>query len=366
MRKKHHLIIILSLIILAVATGYGIFRASPSARNAVLSRISKTEPDTVAAAKDTVPYLKKLQSEIPVMKVLKAKRTHREVWMVGRGISLPNYLLRAQRHLERYQGQVLRMEELTKSAENAADFDFVTPKGDTMRIELRVSDTFLDSASQLAVAFTADTLSLKQLSALSQLPYPFALLITPFRVSDAMFQGIDQLNNKELVIWLPMEGYSLQSKDLAENKTILIHLTKQEIDDIVNEARKRMPSAVGVATRIGQRAVEHEGLLDALFENFEDAHLWFLDLTQNRYSRVADACKNYPITCKRINPYTAANATIDQYISDGMRSAIRNGAAIMVFPLTDEVLDSVQGLKGRASAQGTEIVPISHVIASGE
>src|SRR5574344_1299187 len=83
MRKKHPLIIILSLIILAAASGYGIFRASPSARNAVLSRISRAEPDTVAAAKDTVPYIRKLQSEIPVMKILKAKRAHREVWMVG-------------------------------------------------------------------------------------------------------------------------------------------------------------------------------------------------------------------------------------------------------------------------------------------
>lgn len=366
MRKKHLLIIILSLIILLVASGYGIFRMSPSARNAVLSHFPNAKPDTVAAVKDTVPYIKKLEAEIPVMKILKAKRSHREVWMVGRGISLPNYLLRAQKHLETHHGLVLRMEELSKSTESAANFDFVTPKGDTMQIELRVSDTFLDSASQLAIAFTADTLSLKQLSALSELPYPFALLITPFRISSSLFQEIDQLKNKELLIWLPMEGYSLQSKDLAENKTILIHLTKQEIDDIVNAARKQMPTAVGVATRIGQRAVEHESLLDALFENFEDAHLWFLDLTQNKYSRVPEACKNYPITCKRVNPYTPANATIDQYINDGMRSAIRNGASIMVFPLSDAVLDSVQGLKSRASAQGTEIVPISHVIASGE
>jgi hypothetical protein len=330
-----------------------------------MSRFQDSPTVTDSIPKDTLPYIEQLKNSIPVIKVISSKKIQRDVWMVGKGISLPNYLLRAQKHLDAHQGKVLRMEELSRPGTRpAVNFDFIVPVGDTVKVELRISDTFLDSASQIAVAFTVDSLSLSLLNSLNNLSIPYALLVTPFQAAPSLFYDLDRLKHKELILWLSMESYSLQENRLAQD-AIFIHHTEQEIDQTVKKAFKLMPKANGVATRLGQRAVEHRNLLNALFKPLSEKKYWFLDLTQNRYSKVPEACKKFNMTCKQIAPYTT-KVSLEKYISDGLWSATRTGNAILVLPLTEESLDAVKNLKERTSAQGTEIVPLSNVIASGE
>jgi len=362
MRKLRHLIIFLSLVTILLFVGYVVPHFFAVPQISFLSQFQSSPEVTDTIPTDTLPYIDQLKNSIPVIKVIPARKSNREVWMVGKGISLPNYLLRAQKHLERQQGRVLRMEELAKP--NAVNFDFRTPDGDTLQIELRTSEIFLDSASQIAVAFMVDTLTLASLDALNKLPFGYALLITPFQAPPSLFYDLDRLKNKELVIWLPMESYSLQENRLAQD-AICIHHTEKAIEEKIENAFSRIPNAAGVATRMGQRAVEHRNLLNALFKPISEHQRWFLDLTQNRYSKVPEACKNFSMTCKQITPYTT-KVSLEKYISDGLWSATRTGSAVLVLPLTEESLGVVKDLKEKTSVQGTEIVNLSNVIATGE
>ncbi len=360
MKNWRHLIIL--LFVVGIFTGLGLLL--PRFMNRPAN--SAETPGTLSSAEaviDTTPYLQKLIEEIPVLKVHPVKKNRREIWMLGKGISLPNYLLRAQNHLNRFQGKVLRMEEIFPNRETqAVVFEFQTPEGDTMQVELHISDSFLDSASKIAILFQADSLNISLLSRLEKLDYPYALLVTPFDTGKTLFSDLDRLQNKELVAWLPMESHSLQANRFS-NRTISIHHTEQEIKGTIEQARARMPSAIGAATRMGERAVEHPQLLNAVFKALRSERWWFMDLTESRTSKVNETCQNFSLRCPKAAIY-GTQKTLEQFIDGELRAASRTGSEILVLPLHEKTLNALADIKTKASARGTEIVKLSNIITN--
>lgn len=363
MKKLRHLIIF--LLVLGTFAGLGFWLPRHFNVSRIFSNDSQNKTSDIEIQTDTLPYLQKLTQEIPVLQIHPAKRNRKEIWMLGKGISLPNYLLRAQKHLTAHHGEILKMEEIfPRNGASAAALDFRTPAGDTLQIELHISDSFLDSASKISILFQVDSLSIPLLSMLSNLDYPYALLVTPFDSTKSLFYDIDRLQNKEVVIWLPMESNSLQANRFSK-KTVSIHHTEQEIKETIEQAYLRMPGAIGVASRMGERAVEHINLLNAVFKSLSARRLWFMDLTQSRYSKVEETCKNYPIRCFRVSPYTP-QTTLEVYVDNRLWTAARTGNAVIVLPLNDKSFNALTNIKTKASARGTEIVKLSTIIATSE
>lgn len=310
---------------------------------------------------DAKPYMEKLRGEVPVFKVLpKRKRDGREIWKVGRGISLPNYLLRAQKFLDKSSGKVLYMEEsLDKNGNPTATFDFAVPFGDTFHVEIQIADSFNDNTSRLAVGFYASEKLSKYIEDLNRLTYPYSLLITP--AEKASYKAaLGKLQNFTSVVWLPMEDKKLQSKTLSKS-TVRIHLSDAEIRELVSDAMHQIPNARGVATRQGSRAVEQKALLRAVLGPLKEQGLWFMDLTANRYSKSAEVCEAMEMKCRTESPLDLSRMTHAIYVSNVLKAAQRSGKAILLLPLDGKSFEAIKDLKDEALAQGTEIVDLSHL-----
>ena len=183
-------------------------------------------------------------------------------------------------------------------------------------------------------------------------------MVTPFGMGDGFLPDLDFVKNKELVLWILMESQSLDSRH-KKLRPIRIHHTEQQIENIITEAKTLVPSAVGIATRFAEQAVEHKQLLQATFKPSKEQNLWFIDLSTNQKSKVDETCKEFSMRCKSITPYNPSNSTLDDYIGKRLRSAARSGMAAMVLPLSLESISKVKAMKSKAAHQGTSIVNLS-------
>lgn len=356
--KNRNVVIALICIPILVAGALVAWREKDALSHTLVAVGIKESRPEIADAK---PYMEKLRGEIPVFKVLpKRKKDGREIWKVGRGISLPNYLLRAQRHLNKSGGEVLYMEEsLDKNGNPVANFDFAVPFGDTFRVELQIADSFNDNTSRLAVGFYASEKLSKYIDNLNRLAFPYSLLITPAEKA-SYDDALGKLQNFAPVIWLPMEDKKLQSRSLSKS-TVRIHLSDAEIREIVSDAIRQMPDARGVATRQGSRAVEQKALLRAVLGPLKEQGLWFMDLTANRYSKSMEACESMNVKCRTVYPLDLSRMTHAIYVSKILKAAQRSGKAILLLPLSGNSFEAIEDLKDEALAQGTEIVDLSHL-----
>ncbi len=356
--KNKNLIIALLCFLIVLAGTFVVWQNGEALSNTLEAiGLLKSSPKTV----DANPYMEKLRDEIPVLDVLpKKKKDEREVWKVGRGVSLPNYLLRAQKHLNRFGGKILYMEELVPQNGNAsALIDFTVPFGDTFKVKLQVADSFNDKTSRLAIGFYADANLSKYIESLNKLDYPYSMLITPAERA-SLSADLGRLQDYAPVIWLPMEDKKLQSSFLSKS-TIRIHLSDAEIREMVSDAISQTPNAQGVASRQGSRAVEQKALLRAVFAPLKEKNLWFMDLSSNRYSKSLEVCESMDIECRIESPLDETRMSHAFYVSNVLKAAQRSGKAILLLPLAKGSFKAIEKLKDEAFSQGTEIVPMSNI-----
>lgn len=311
---------------------------------------------------DTSPYLQKLQNEIPVLKILPKKNGKREIWEVGQGVSLPNYLLRAQKHLNQSGGKVLHMEEKPSASDaDVALLDFLAPFGDTFQVAIQVADSFYDNTSQLAVGFSAGENWRNFFPKLQALDYPYTLLVTPGEKPGKRSQKPEKI--QEPVLWLPMEDKKLQFKKQTKSM-IFVHQSDSEIQEQIESLLENLPNAQGVASKWGSRAVEQQALLRAVFAPLKKKGFWFLDLTGNRYSKTLEVCKEMKLKCRSISPFDPAHQTHANYVENILKLTKRSGNGILILPLSEASLKAVEDLERQANAQGTEIVNLSRIFKS--
>ena len=356
--KNKNVIIALLCFLIVMAGAFVAWQNGEALSNTLKAvGLLETSPKTA----DAQPYMEKLRAEIPVLEVLpKKKKDEREVWKVGRGVSLPNYLLRAQKHLNRFGGKVLYMEEFASPGGTAsASLDFTVPFGDTFQVKLQVADSFCDNTSRLAIGFYASSNLSKYIEDLNRLDYPYSMLITPAE-KVSISADLDRLQGYAPVIWLPMEDRKLQPTSLSKSM-IRIHLSDAEIQEIVLDAISQTPNAQGVASREGSRAVEQKALLRAVFAPLKERNLWFMDLSSNRYSKSLDVCETVGIECRIESPLDETRMTYDHYVSNVLKTAQRSGKAILLLPLAKGSFKAIEKLKDATFSQGTEIVPMSNI-----
>lgn len=358
--KRNRCIFLLCLFILLL--GFFLVLINKEAFDNTMVAIGVKEEKIFLA--DTVPYLQKLRNEIPVLKILpKKKKDRREIWQVGQGVSLPNYLLKAQKHLNRHGGKVLAMEEVPgPSGTTAANLDFIAPFGDTFYVALQVADSFYDNTSHLAIGFLAEKNWEKYSRELRALNYPYTLLITPSENSKKALSS-EILKNGELVLWLPMEDKKLHPKSLS-NSMIFVHQSDAEIQERLEELLEYLPEVEGVASRLGNRAVEQQALLRATFSPLKKRNLWFMDLTGNRYSKVLDVCKDVDLKCRTETPFNPSKQTHALYVADVLKMAKRSGNNILILPLSEASFKALEDIEEKTNVQGTEIVSLSHIFKS--
>ena len=323
-----------------------------------------TTEETVAdttAAQDTLPFIDRMKAELEVLQAQYSKRKSRDIWTLGKGRTIINYLLQAQRFLEKNGGKVLYMEEVfnDNNAFQSALLDAVAPNGDTLHLNLQISsNVFRDNASYLSISFQVTKLTPELIVELNKLDYPYDLLVTPFGMPDGFFPDLDRVKDKEIVLWLVMESQNLDSR-YSKMRPIRSHHTEEQIRNTITNAKSLIPSASGIATRFAEQAVEHRPLLQAVLNAAKENNLWFADISLNKKSKLLELCPELDMTCKILAPYNPDNSSLDDYIHQKLRGAARNGMGAMILPLSQESIAKVKTMKEKTAAQGTTIINLS-------
>lgn len=312
-------------------------------------------------ALDSLSFEEKMQQALIPLEVSFSKRKKRHIWTMGGGQTIIMYLLQAQRFIEKNGGKILYMEELYNNSEvfQAAKVDLLKDNGDTLNIEFQVSRSeFKPGASLLAVAFQVTTLSPELIVGLNQLDYKYDLLVPPFGPGEDFYRDLSRVKEKEIALWIPMESTKLNK---AHNKLrpLRIHHTEEQIENVINDAFRKLPEARGIVTRYGDQAVEHRQLLQAILKPTRDNKLWFTDISMNKLSIVPQTCQDMGISCKCTTPYNPDNSSLSDYTRAKLREAKRNGLAAMILPLSQSSLDKLGNLSEIAQKQGTTLVNLS-------
>jgi len=364
MNKMKHIIVLFCITFILTAIVYFFPHKDKIISSIPFLKETTVVADSVSIPVDTIPYIQRLKESLPLVKSSYSERRKKYLWILGKGKTIPVYLIQIQKHIQENQGHILNMEELfLPNTFQAASLIFTDRLGDTISIELQISENiFSDNISKIGVAFEVETLSSELITKLNELDVSYSILITPFNLPDPFFDQINQLKKAETVLWLYMESEKLRSSHHSKNP-IRIHHTEEKIEEIIDLASEKFPKAKGIATRYGEKAVEHRNLLNAIFKSIQQKNLWFLDLTENRSSLVNEICKNYSIKCKQISAYSEKTSTVEDYISKNLRLALRTGTSYIILPLTSKNIAEIEKIKEKAASQGTEITTLSNVIA---
>lgn len=324
--------------------------------------VDSTAKKTEDIPKDTASFETKFKEHMEIIQ--ETKRRSKTYWTLGRGKTIIVYLLQAQRFIQDNGGQVISMEELhDNKVFQSARLELLKPSGDTLKLELQVSDNiFRSDASVLSIAFQVTTLTPELIEALNQLDFPFNLLVMPFGMSETFYPDLDKVKNKEVTLWLTMESSKL-NKSHNKYRPLRIHHTEDQIETVVSDAKKLIPNAQGMVTKFGEQAVEHKQLLQAILRPAEKNKLWFLDITGNKQSKIMDACKDFKIKCKIAAAYNPENSSLEDYVMQKHREAIKSGLAAMILPLNMETIGYVSELSKKFEKQGTTVVNLSTFIS---
>ncbi|MCF0224906.1 MAG: divergent polysaccharide deacetylase family protein [Fibrobacter sp.] len=318
------------------------------------STLSVTPPE------DTASFETKFKNELEVIQESRKKSRPRVYWTLGRGKTIIVYLMQAKHFIEKNGGTVLSMEELHDPKYfQSANLDLIKPDGDSLKLQLQVSDNiFRSDASALSISFQVTNLNPEIIAALNKLDFPYDLLVPPFGLKDAVYADLDKVRKKEIILWMTMESTAL-NKSHNKYRPLRVHHTEEQLETIIDDSRKKYPNAKGIATKHGKQAMEHTQLLKAILKPAEKNKLWFLDITENKQSIILDVCKGMDILCKKAPPYNPEHSSLQDYVNAKRREASKSGLSAMILPLNMESLKLVEELSQKLEKQGTSLINLS-------
>jgi len=277
-----------------------------------------------------------------------------EIWLVPNGLSIPNYMLRAQREIERCKGKVLEMREIKNGR---ALLKYESEQGVYPLTEIRVIDSlYLPNSSKLAVVFAVreqNKVLKNNTEMLDNLNFTYNLLIPSSRPE---FLEIGKKLNANIIPWIPMENsfYAPEKK----NQISLGLTNEKEISERLDEHLKKFNNASGFAAFYGEEFLTHQASVEKFTNVLLAKKLWFWDLTKRRTVSLSEReCAKKELRCKK----STLDEESDILITKALRTAQREGKAILLFELTEKSIALLANLKSMAEKQGTDLVHAEEV-----
>lgn len=323
-------------------------------------------------SQDSINFINKLEQSLKPLQTSFIKRKKRHLWIMANGENMVVYLLRLKKMTEDYNGKIIKIDDLFYSDPaiiESANVDLLDENGDSLKLELQVSSSdFRPGSSTFTIAFQIKELSPELIVALNDLDYAYDLLVQPFGLSEKEYLNLSDLKNDELVLWIAMESDSLNEHHRIL-KPLRNYRSEKEIQEIINEAKLKIPNARGMATRYGDKAVEQKSLVEIILNSAKGNDLWFWDLTNNQGSKVASICAKLNMNCKADETYDPNTQSFSDNINKALKNAKKKGYAITVIPLY-EIAEPIKFLKKlkdmdlpqKTKQQGTTIVNLSTFI----
>ncbi|MDR2584541.1 MAG: divergent polysaccharide deacetylase family protein [Fibromonadaceae bacterium] len=309
---------------------------------------------------DVLLLNKNLKSILNVHKEITLKQKNdtnaaTEIWLVPNGMSIPNYMLRASREIERCKGKVHWMKEIKY---NRALLKYEGEQGVYPLTEIRVIDSlWLPNSSKLAVVLAVNEknqLLKNKPELLEKLNYTYNLLILSSRPEHL---EIGKKLNANLIPWIPMES-SIFSFSTEKSNQIKIGITEKELTSKLDEALKKFNNASGFASFNGEDFLAHDASVEHFGNVLRDKKLWFWDLTKRNSASLSQnecARKNIRFRKDYLDEETEAQVT------KALEAARKSGRSILLFALTEKSINLLKNLPEQAEKQGTRFVSAEEV-----
>ena len=272
-----------------------------------------------------------------------------EIWHVPNGMSIPNYMLRASREIERCKGRVHWMREIKN---NRALLKYEGEQGIYPLTEIRIIDSlWLPSSSKLAVVLAAreqNKLLRNKPELLEKLDFAYNLLIPSSRPE---LLEIGKKSSANIIPWIPMEsGKNIYSQE--KRNQIKIGITEKELAWKLDATLKKFNDANGFAAFNGEDFLTHSASIEHLGNVARAKKLWFWDLSQRTTASLSrDECVKKNLRCRR--DYLEAGT--EAQVTKALETARKSGRAILLLELTEKSIELLENLSKMAEKQGTEL-----------
>jgi len=341
----------------AVLVGIGFGTGFRFGKSDKIQEVRQEEPVAEDANTDDILFLNKnLKNALNVHREITLNRTRdtlsaSEIWLVPNGMSIPNYMLRATREIERCKGKIHWMREIRDG--RAALLKYEGEQGIYPLTEIRIIDSlWRPNSSKLAVVLAVreqNRILKNNPELLEKLDFRYNLLIPSSRPE---FLEAGKKSNANIIPWIPMEGHTVYSTEKRNQIPIGVP-NEKELAKMLDEALKKFDNASGFASFYGEDFLVHAASVEKFGNVLVSKNLWFWDLSKKGIASLSpNECSRKNIRCRR----NYLEAESDALITKALRTARINGKAILLFELTEKSLDLLENLPRTAEKQGTNLV----------
>jgi len=339
-------IVFLSLVLICIKLELG--------KNSPKQEETSQEPEQEASISDVLLLNKNLKSILNVHKEITLKQKNdssaaTEIWLVPNGMSIPNYMLRASKEIQRCRGKVHWMKEIKY---NRVLLKYEGEQGVYPLTEIRVIDSlWLPNSSKLAVVLAAreqNKLLKNKPELLEKLNFTYNLLIPSSRQE---LLEIGKKLNANIIPWIPMESsYTTYAQE--KSNQIKIGITEKELAWKLGETLKQFNNASGFASLYGEDFLTHGASVENFGNVLRDKKLWFWDLTKrNSASLSQNECTRKNIRCRKDN----LDAETEAQVTKALETARKSGRTVLLFELTEKSIELIKNLPELAEKQGTKL-----------
>jgi len=274
-----------------------------------------------------------------------------EIWLVPNGMSIPNYMLRAAKEIERCKGKIHMMKEIRNG--HAALLKYEGEQGIYPLTEIRIIDSLWQpNSSKLAVVLAVreqNKILNNKPEILDKLNFTYNLLIPCSRPE--LLEAGKKLN-VNIIPWIPME--SNENVYSAEKKVqIPLGLTSEkELAKRLEKILKQFDNPSGFAAFNGEEFLVHPASVEMLGNTLLSKGLWFWDLSKRGIASLSPIeCLKKELRCRK----DYLDIESEEQIKKTLRTARTYGNAILLFELTEKSITLLEKLPSLAEKQGTRL-----------
>jgi len=274
-----------------------------------------------------------------------------EIWLVPNGMSIPNYMLRAAREIERCKGKVHSMKEIRNG--RAAILKYEGEQGIYPLTEIRIMDSlWLPNSSKLAVVLAVreqNKILKDKPEILDKLNFTYNLMILSSRPEHL---DAGKKLNANIIPWIPMESsenlYSVEKR----NQISIGLANEKELAKKLDNILKPFDNPSGFAAFNGEDFLIHPASVEMLVNTLLLKKLWFWDLSKRGTASLAPPeCLKKELRCRK----DYLDIETEEQIKKTLRTARTYGSAILLFELTEKSVALLEKLPDLAEKQGTKL-----------
>ena len=203
------------------------------------------------------------------------------------------------------------------------------PKGAHKPVLVPTTLAFPKGRGKIAIVLDDWGYGLRQLPTLKTIRRPLTIAVLPSLPYSTRVAQEAQAHGYEVILHLPMEPKDPSAS--REQETILIGMSNQQIQKILQESFRSVPFAKGINNHQGSKATTDRALMEVVLNEVKRRDLYFLDSRVTESSVCGDVARGLKVRYARRNVFLDNDKTperIRQRLVELARLAAHEGSAI--------------------------------------